>query len=127
MMGHQARAVTAVSLLGPGDKANTAAATGSWIDVTRYEGDLCFVISVGTVTAGDIDLDIEDATDISGTGAASITPDTAFSTGVTTATTEKRYIRANSTRGFIRFVGTITTGPAEVSAVMLAHPGHVGQ
>lgn len=110
-----------VSVLGglaPVDAANTAAATGSWIDVSSVIGDIRAIVDVGVVTAGSIAPTIEDADDISGTNNAAVTPrDGAFTT-VTTANDplrQARHIDSNSIRGFIRFVGTVTTGPAAVA------------
>ena len=125
MLGNQGQAASVVSLLAPVDAANTAAATGSWVDVTAYEGDIVVTIQVGVVTAGSIALVIQNATDISGTGAATITPNEGAWTTVTTANdplTQKRTINAGATDGFIRIVGTITTGPAAIGASFLAHP-----
>lgn len=122
MLNNEAQAATATALLVPGAKANTAAATSSWVDVRDYEGDLCFLSEVGPVTAGSLTPTIEDATDGSGTGAATVTPNEGAFTAVTTSNdplTEKRTINASAVRGWVRYVGTIATGPADASAVLL--------
>jgi hypothetical protein len=129
MMHNQGQAASAVSLLAPVSAANTAAATSAWIDVTRYEGDLVFTLHAGVIT-GTLDWTLEDATDNSGTGGAGISPNEAF-VQVTTSNDDpniqKVTLKANKTRGFVRCVGTIVTGPAVVAASFMAHPGHVGQ
>jgi hypothetical protein len=89
--------------------ANTAAATTAWIDVRQHEGDIMFTTNVGAGT-GTMTPSVEDATDGSGTGAAAITPTQgAFAAGFNSA--QQRTIPAKATRGFVRVVGTIATGP----------------
>lgn len=125
MLGNEAQAATPTQLLVPGAKANTAGATSSWVDVRGYEGDLMITSQVGTVTAGSLTPTIEDATDGSGTGAAAVTPTEGAFTAVTTANdplTEKRTIPAGAVRGWIRYVGTIVTGPADAAVTLHARP-----
>lgn len=125
MLANEAQAATVTQVLTPGAKANTAAATSSWIDVRAYEGDLMITSQVGTVTAGSITPTIEDATDGSGTGAAAVTPNEGAFTAVTTSNdplTEKRTINAGAVRGWIRYVGTIATGPADVAVTLHSRP-----
>jgi len=126
MLANQGQAAEAVVMVVAQSAANTAAATSAWIDVRKYEGDLVIVSNVGTVTAGSITPTIEDATDGSGTGGAAFTGlnDGAF-TAVTTSNdplTEKRTLPAGATRGWIRYVGTIVTGPALVGVTLQSHP-----
>ena len=124
MLGNQAQAATIANLLNPVSAANTAAATSSWVDVTKAEGDILFDVKVGALT-GSITWTIEDATDGSGTGAATMTPlDGAFTAGAANQT-QKRCINAGATRGFVRLVGAIVTGPALVAASLLYHPKYV--
>ena len=113
--------VSPVVVLAPIDCANTAAATSGWIDVRTYEGDIAFIQATGVVTAGTLVGKIQDATDNSGTGAADLTGIAFTSVGTATDNdAQKVFIRASSTRGFIRYVGTIVTGPALVGVSMLA-------
>lgn len=125
MLGNEAQACTVTQVLVCGAKANTAAATSSWIDVRGYEGDLMITSQVGAVTAGSVTPTIEDATDGSGTGAATITPNEGAFTVVTTSNdplTEKRTINASAVRGWIRYVGTIATGPADAAVTLHSRP-----
>ncbi len=125
MLNNQGQAALAVQMLAAGEKANTAAATSGWIDVRAYEGDLVIISNAGTVTAGSLTPTIEDATDGSGTGAAGVTPTEGAFTAVTTSNDplqEKRTIPAGSVRGWIRYVGTIATGPVDLGVTLLAHP-----
>lgn len=125
MLSNQGQAASVVSLLPPVDAADTAAATGSWIDVRDYEGDLVFTVQVGVVGGGQIVPAIQHASDDQGAGAATLTLNEGAFTTVTTSNdplTQKRTANAKSTLGFVRFIGTVTTGPAQVGASMLAHP-----
>jgi len=125
MLGNQGQASGVTVLLAPVDAANTAAATGSWTDVRFKEGDLDIIVLVGVVTAGSVAIVIQDATDDQGAGAATKTPNEGAWTTVTTANDpmiQKRTINAKSTRGYIRVLGTVTTGPVAISASLQAHP-----
>lgn len=123
MLASQGSALSAVSLLDPGAKSNTAAATGSWISLAGYDGTLTFIQSIGVVTGGNIAGKIQTATDGSGTGLADVTG-AAFTT-ITTAndpaiqqiTVDRRALASH-----VRYLGTITTGPADAACVMLARP-----
>ena len=115
-----------VKLLDPVSAANTAAATSSYVDVRQYEADLEFIIATGAVT-GSIAWDIQDATDSGGTGSASIA--SSLNEGATFVNTanqvQKKTIKRHSTRGFVRVVGTIVTGPVLVQAALQALPKNV--
>jgi len=124
MLANQGQAAEPVQMLAPLSAAATANATSAWIDVRKYEGDLVIISNIGIIT-GTITPTIEDATDGSGTGAAAVTPNEGAFTQVTTSNDplqEKRTIGAGSVRGWIRYVGTIVTGPALVGVTLLSHP-----
>jgi hypothetical protein len=114
-----------VQALVPGAKAATVNATSAWIDIRSYEGLVLITSQVGTVGAGSITPTIEHATDGGGTGAAAITPNEGVFTAVTTANdplTERRTINPRATGGWIRYVGTIVTGPADVAVTFAGQP-----
>ena len=124
MLGNEAQAATTTKLLDPVSAANTAAATSGWVDVRQSEGDVMFITHVGALT-GSITWTIESATDNSGTGAAAITPNEgAFAAGAANQV-QKRTVRGATTKGFVRVVGTIVTGPALVAASVSFRPGTV--
>lgn len=128
MLGNEGQAATAAQLLASADAANTAGATSSWTDIRPAEGDLVFVVNTGTVTAGQVVWTIEHATDGSGTGGAAITPNEGAFTTVTTSNdplTQKRTVSANACGGWVRVVGTVTTGPVQCSADVLYRPKSV--
>jgi len=125
MLANQGQANTTVVMVVAQSAANTAAATSAWLDVRPSEGDLMIISNVGIVTAGTVTPTIEDATDGSGTGAATITPNEGAFTVVTTSNdplTEKRTVPASAIRGWIRYVGTVVTGPALVGVTLSSHP-----
>jgi hypothetical protein len=122
MLNAYPQATIATKMLDPASAANTAAATSAWIDVRNREGTIELTNQVGVLTAGSITWTIEDATDGSGTGAAAITPNEgAYAAGATNQI-QKRTLPVRATRGFIRCVGTIVTGPALVAVSFRAHP-----
>jgi hypothetical protein len=71
---------SAVVLLSPADHADTTAATGSWVDVRAYEGELGFIQQTGVVTAGTIVGVIQHADDGSGTNAETLVSFTSVGT-----------------------------------------------
>jgi len=115
MLGANAQAATVKVLLSPVSAANTAAATSSWISTANAVGSIMFTVAAGALT-GSIVWTIETATDNSGTGGAAVTPAEGAFDAVTANTVQKRTIDANSSKGYVRCVGTIVTGPVLVSA-----------
>ena len=95
MLNNEGQAASVVKILDPVSAANTAAATSGWIDVRDYEGDLAFVPQIGAVTF------------------------TSFSCA---NSTQKLTVPAGSVRGWIKYLGTVTTGPAITAVSMLARP-----
>jgi hypothetical protein len=119
-IGNAARADSAVVVLSAKSAADTAAATSGWIDVRNYKGDLCFIVQTGAVT-GSVAGKIQSATDSGGTGAADI-PGATF-TSVTQADKVAKLTLPTTVAPFVRYVGTVTTGPVLISVILLAHPG----
>lgn len=119
------QSVEAVVSVIPADHANTAAATGAWIDCRGCVGDIAVVQQVGAVTSGSITGTIETATDDQGAGLATLTPNEGAFTVVTTSNdpkTEIRTVNARSSKGYIRYLGTIATGPVVVGATVIRRP-----
>lgn len=120
MLNNEAQAAQIVRMIDPASAANTAAATGGWIDVRAYEGDIAVIQMIGAVT-GSIAGKIQDATDGSGTGAADVAGAT-FTTVSSANNAQEIAVSASAVRGWIRYVGTITTGPALTAVSFLARP-----
>lgn len=124
MLANQGQAASVTRLLSPVSAANTAAATSSWVDCTAAEGDIQITVITGAITGG-IVWTVEDATDNSGTGGAAMTPNEGAFAAVTANTIQKRTVSANTCRGFMRVVGTITTGPVLVAASLQFQPKYI--
>lgn len=121
MLSNEGQAADLLQLINSASCANTAAATSGWIDIRKYEGDLVFVINPGAIT-GSCTPSIEDATDSGGTGNAAMTPTEGAYTALVANTARKYTIPAGAARGWIRFIGTIVTGPALLGVQMLSRP-----
>lgn len=127
MLANQAQACDVVSLLTAASAANTAAATGTAVDIRKYEGDLMVTQVVGTIT-GTLDGKLQQCDDAGGTNAEDITG--ATFTQVTTSNDAPNVQKVNVpagalTRPFLRYVGTIVTGPSIVGVTLHAHPKYV--
>lgn len=121
MLGNEAQAAKVVKLLDPVSAANTAAATSGWVDVREAEGDVMFTVAAGAVT-GSIVWKIQDADDISGTNVADFAANEGAFAAVVANQIQKRTIGAGQSRGFVRVVGTIVTGPVLVQASLAYRP-----
>jgi hypothetical protein len=99
---------------------SAGANNGGWIDTRNMQGDLLFVILLGAVTGSCI-VKVQDATDGSGTGSGDVA---GFATAALSAanTATKLIMPASKSRGWVRLVSTVTTGPILTGAVLLARP-----
>lgn len=118
MIGPEGGAAEVVQLAPSTSRASTF--NGSYVGVAKYEGDLVIIQDVGAVT-GSITGKIQDADDGSGTNVADVVGAT-FTVVSSANNTQKITIPAGSVRPFIRYVGTIVTGPALCSATLLSKP-----
>lgn len=103
-------------LLSPVSAANTAAATGTSVDLQGYDGDLIVTQTIGAIT-GSITGKIvtSDASNLS--GATDLVTFTAVSTA---NNTQNVALRRSSCQRYIGYVGTVVTGPVLVSATVSA-------
>lgn len=106
---------TAVHLLASASAANTAAATGAAVDLNEYDSPVVIVQSHGTGT-GTLDGKIQDSADGS-TDWQDVSGAT-FTQSTTTADVKKLVLNPKSVRRYIRYVGTIVTGPQNVAVTM---------
>lgn len=120
------QALTATQLVNSQSAANTTAASSSttYVDVRDYEGDIMFTFNPGAIT-GSCTPDIQDATDSTGTGTASIAANEGAYTALAANTVRKYTINANATRGYIRVINTVVTGPVLIGVTMHARPKSV--
>ena len=119
MLGNEAAAASLVLLVPPASQASTFNGAG-WTDVRGFEGDLLIIQTVGAIT-GSITGKLQDATDGSGTSAADVSGAT-FTVVSAANSILKLVLPRVSVRGWIRYTGTIATGPALVSVMLAARP-----
>lgn len=103
-------------LLSPVSAANTAAATGTSVDLQGYDGDLIVTQTVGAVT-GSITGKIV-TSDLS--NLTSSTDLVSFTAVSAANNTQNVAIRRSSCQRYIGYVGTVVTGPVLVSATVSA-------
>ena len=109
------KGATTIKLLTAGSKADTAAATGTGIDISEYEGYMVVTQNVGAVAAGTIVGKLQSCSAADGTDAADITGAVFTSCGTTTdETCESVVIKVDGLQKYLRYVGTIVTGAAIV-------------
>lgn len=105
---------TAVILSASASQASTV--TGSAVDLIDYEGPVRIVQNHGTGT-GTLDGKIQDSADGS-TGWADVSGAT-FSQSTTTADVKSLAIDPKQIRRYIRYIGTIVTGPQNVAVTLV--------
>ena len=116
-MFNYAGGATAGTLLAAVSAANTAAATTSTgVDLKDYDTPLIITQNHGLGT-GTLDGKIQDCDTVGGTYAD--VPGAVFAQSTTTADTQILALNPKSCRRFIKYVGTIVTGP-HVVAVSIA-------
>jgi hypothetical protein len=121
MISNDGRAVTPTAVLAAANAANTAAATSGYIDMRAAKGEIVF-LQIQGVTTGTLTGKIQGATDSTGGGVADITGAT-FTAG--TGTGIQKCVVAASAAPYMRYVGTIVTGPVQIAVGALLHPGSV--
>src|SRR5882672_1428556 len=106
MLGNEATASTKTQML-PAASRGAGAANGAYLDVSQFEGDLCFVFNTGAVT-GSVAYKVQDADDTGGTNVADVA-------GATLAGVQNAdgaiVIRKSAIRKAVRVVATVTGGP----------------
>ena len=123
MIGNDALAASHVTVLPAVSAANTAGATSGWIDVRKYKGTLLFTVNTGSVT-GSVAGKLQSATDSGGTGAADITG--ATHTAISSSNGVATIAIPATTCPYVKYIGTVTTGPVLMSVTLMAHPGLTG-
>lgn len=105
---------TCISLSASASQASTV--TGSAVDLIDYEGPVAITQNHGTGT-GTLDGKIQDSADGS-TGWADVSGAT-FSQSTTTADCKTLAINPKQIKRYIRYVGTIVTGPQNVAVTLV--------
>lgn len=105
---------TVSTILANGSKANTAAATSSGVDLKDYEGPILITQDHG-VSTGTLDGKIQDSADDSSyADVAGLT----FTQETTGAGIQKLVVQSKQVRRYIKYVGTVGTGPQVVGVSM---------
>lgn len=117
MLNNEDQALTKTKMVNPASCANTAAATSSWVDTLGMEGNLLFTQYIGAVT-GSITGKIQDADDNSGTNSADVSG-AAFTAVSSANDLQTLSVPKRAVRRWVRYVGTIVTGPALTSVCMV--------
>lgn len=117
MISNDSKAATLVNVLPAISAANTAAATSGWIDVRGYKGTLMFMMNTGAIT-GSVAGKLQGADDSGGTNSADITG--ATFTSVSTANQARVCNIPATLRPYVKFVGTVTTGPVLIGVTLAA-------
>ena len=105
---------TTVVMLAAASCDNTAAATGSGVDLRDYEGPVLIVQNHGTST-GTLDGKIQDSANNS--SFADVAGAT-FTQSTTTADIQALVVQSKQVRRYIKYVGTVGTGPQVVGVSM---------
>lgn len=101
---------TTSALLAAASCANTAAATGTGVDLLDYEGPVVVVQNHG-VSTGTLDGKIQDSADNSSFADVS---GLTFTQSTTGADIKSLVVQSKQVRRYIRYVGTVVTGPQVV-------------
>ena len=105
---------TTTTLLAAASCANTAAATGTGVDLLDYEGPMLVTQNHG-VSTGTLDGKIQDSADNSSfADVAGLT----FAQVTTTVNTQSIVIQSKQVRRYVRYLGTVGTGPQVVGVTM---------
>lgn len=108
-------AATVTNILAPVSCANTAAATTTGVDLLDYEGPVIVTQHHGVGT-GTLDGKIQDSADNSSFADVS---GLTFTQETTTAGIQKLAIQSKQVRRYIKYVGTIVTGPHIIGVSLL--------
>jgi hypothetical protein len=107
---------TTVSMLAAVSAANTAAATGTGVDLNDYEGPVIVIQSHG-VSTGTLDGKVQDSADNSAFADVS---GLTFTQSTTTADIKTLVFDRKSVRRYVRYLGTVATGPQVVGVSLTA-------
>jgi len=113
---------TTVSMLAAVSAANTTAATGTGVDLKDYEGPVVITQNHG-VSTGSLAGKIQDSAD--NVSFADLDPSVAFTSETTTVGVQQVVIQSKHVRRYIRYVGTVTTGPQVVAVTMSGNKKNV--
>jgi hypothetical protein len=118
-VSYSSRGDAVVTMVNPASCADTTAATSAYIDVRGYKGDIIFTQHSGAIT-GTLNGKLQGADDAGGTNSADITG--ATFTAVSAANKLYSITVPATYRPFIRYVGTVGTGPVVLGVHLRGFP-----
>ena len=129
MLANSAKSAETISLLVPVNAAATVNATSLGVDIRKYEGDILIIENIGNVTGGTITGKMQACSAADGTGAEDITGATFVAAGTSTDDRLATYVLSSdalpAAKPFLRYIGTIATGPAMVSVCFVSRPKYL--
>ncbi len=123
MMPSEAKGLNSQQLLEAKNCANTALATGGWVDVRGMVGCLVVTQSVGAIT-GNLAGALLTSNAANGANNAAMTFDDGnnFALVSNANNIQCKSVDVNASKGWIQYVGTVGTGPSVVSVTVQARP-----
>jgi cellobiose-specific phosphotransferase system component IIB len=106
---------TTVSLLATVSAGNTTAATGTGVDLVQYEGPIVITQNHG-ISTGSLAGKIQDSAN--NVDFADLVPAVNFASETTTVGVQQVAIQSKQVRRYIRYLGTVVTGPQLVAVTM---------
>lgn len=107
---------TVTQMLVPSSQTSTVDATSQGVDLVDYDADLLVIQHKGAGT-GTLDGKIQDSA--TGSGGWADVAGLTFTQAGTSADLQKLSVPAHTTRRFVRYVGTIVTGPHQLGVTLV--------
>jgi hypothetical protein len=126
MINPSAKSCTQVALLDSVSATNTTLGTGPWKDVRTAIGDIMVTQQCGAVNGTVTGTFLTSASANGANNAALVPAGGAFVAANAANNTQKTWIDAGQSLGYLQYVGTIGTGPSLLSVVAHFHNKYSG-
>lgn len=124
MINPSAKSATQVELLPPVSAANTALGTGGWVDCRTAVGDIMVIQAIGAC-AGTVLGTFETSPYANGASNVAVVPAGGALVAATANTAnqiQKTFIDSSQNLGWLKYIGTVTTGPILLGVTAHFHP-----
>jgi hypothetical protein len=123
MLPADAKAIELTQILPSANCANTAQATSAFVAVPAAEGCLVFTQAVGAIT-GTLAGALETAEAANGLNNVAMVPDDGsnFASVSAANNVQKKVVDARKNKGYIKYIGTVGTGPVNASVTVEGRP-----
>lgn len=123
MFPDEADALVVKQLMVPGAKANDSECSGDYVEIADAVGDLVLIHDVGAVS-GSVQGAFYTADDSAGSNATTVlfNDGTSFANVTQANQIEKKVVDARMNQGYIRYVGTVTSGPISMGVSVAYRP-----